>query len=667
MAIDFYSGDIVEFFDQKRIVIGVVINFKKNKIQVLTESSRQINVSPSRILHRSPTAMDMTQAKPNLIIQLRKANVERNELFSGVNLEELWNLVHGEYEQIKLKELVQLTWSSHASLDHEAALVRAIVTDKIYFSLNADWISVCDEETVNKALFAKKQRIDEEKRIHELAAWLKSASENQPSTPPPPLTQRLLNALKALAANIPDQPDKGWVLKILKISRTATPESVFDLLVKLGVFDIDQNLELIRLNFPENFSKEAYSELQSLCLLKKSGNIDKCIDLRDLDTFTIDNRETKDRDDALSLRILSENKLELGIHITDVAEYIVPDSFLDLEARERSQTLYMPDQVIPMFPVEFSEQYASLLPGEDRRCLSTLVTLTPQGNILHYRITPSVIRVKRCLTYQDVDLMIHDNPFRLMKTVTDALRQKRVEQGAIVMPRPEVILRVNEDKSIFVTKRERETASQSIVSECMILSNWLAATYASERNGPFPYRYQDPPKEPIPVVENGFDPLVSYRQRRLMNRALSSITPKRHFSLGVEAYSTITSPLRRYFDILAQRQLKNMLNTKLLYSTEELQNLLYEIDTTASRTNTIVANRERYWLTKHLQKYEGTLFDAVVLDRFPRRYQVWILDYAVDADIPIAFGLDLQPDQKIKVILERANARNSIFKFRLYE
>jgi len=245
------------------------------------------------------------------------------------------------------------------------------------------------------------------------------------------------------------------------------------------------------------------------------------------------------------------------------------------------------------------------------------------------------------------------------------LRRRRIESGAIIMPRPEITVDASDPRRIVIRKRQRQADSQLIISEFMILANRLAAERVAREKLPFPYRTQSAPKDMVPRSDDEFNPYVSYCQRRIMPRAENSLDPRPHYSLGLDAYTNITSPLRRYFDVLAQRQLRAALGVDEPYSRDQLDTLLKELEPGISRAQYVSHHRTRYWLLKYLAAFKGKTVKAIVLDRFPNRYQIWLESLCMDADLPLAFGHTLVPEQRIDVIIEQVHPREDLLKLRL--
>ncbi|MBN1296937.1 RNB domain-containing ribonuclease, partial [bacterium] len=170
---------------------------------------------------------------------------------------------------------------------------------------------------------------------------------------------------------------------------------------------------------------------------------------------------------------------------------------------------------------------------------------------------------------------------------------------------------------------------------------------------------------PVPRSDDVFNPYIAYCQRRSMPRAEITLHAKRHFSLGVSAYTNVTSPLRRYFDLIAQRQLRAILGIDEPYTYQELDRLLADLEPAVSRATAISQARNRYWLLKFLATCQGKTLKAQVLDRFPNRFQIWLEELCMDADIPLAFGRNLLPEQHIDVVVESVLPQEDVLKLRL--
>ena len=183
----------------------------------------------------------------------------------------------------------------------------------------------------------------------------------------------------------------------------------------------------------------------------------------------------------LSLRKDGDETL-IGIHITDAAHFVDYDSPLDIEIRERATSIYLPDLVIPMIPKVLSEKAASLAVDEVRQAVSVTARFGPDLKFKDYQIEPAAIRVRERLSYEEADQRIvrTSSNEATMFAVAEELRRARLASGALIFKDPELSVRVAEDGSIEVNKRDRETPSQILVSEMMILANSLFASFMRE-------------------------------------------------------------------------------------------------------------------------------------------------------------------------------------------
>src|SRR5262249_28507013 len=203
-------------------------------------------------------------------------------------------------------------------------------------------------------------------------------------------------------------------------------------------------------------------------------------------------------------------------------------------------SIYLPEGKIPMLPPLISEQAFSLVANEVRPAMSMLVTLTSEGEVVDYQITPSMIRVAARLTYEAAARRIGSHAaltpgFELAVR----LRPGGFGNGAIALPIPQVDLFVDRQKRITIRAIDREAPSQILVSELMILANSLVGQFCAQRQIPIVYRGQAAPRETFPTSFT-YDPVLHYRQQRAMHPARIGLEPTRHSGLGVDIYTTFT-------------------------------------------------------------------------------------------------------------------------------
>jgi exoribonuclease II len=663
-----WRGTVVEFFAEKKLTIGVCLEAKGERFLVLTEGDREINLPESRFLHVAPHALNVQRGRDQLIQALREIAKRREELRARIDLGEVWELIWAEPEAYDCTFLAGLVFGEEVTPDHSAAMYRACWDDTIHFSRKGDTFAPNPPETVEQLLHQKIRKEERERELTAAAAFVKAVWEGYRPTPEALAAQGTwIDVLKEYALHDTEAPRYRLARDLLNRAEVTGSDASFRLLVRLGVWDEDENLLLLRLGVPTNFRPEALKEAEDAARGATAAvvvRVDQRRDLTHLHAISIDSELTQDIDDALSCE-LSDGLLMLGIHIADPASAIRADTLLDHEARERSTSIYFPEGKIPMLPPLLSEGALSLVANEVRPAMSVLVTLTPEGEVVDYQITPSLIRVVERLSYEDADARIgHDPRLTSLFEIAKRLRQLRFDNGAIALPIPQVDLFVDRDRQITVRKIDREAPSQILVSELMILANSLVGQFCAQRQIPIVYRGQAAPRETFPTSFT-YDPVRHYRQQRAMNPARTGLEPTRHSSLGVDVYTTFTSPLRRYVDLLSHRQLHAYLERgEPLYNEEQLRTILAEVEAALSRAGLVEHDRRRYWLLRYLGLRQGEVFTGIILDRFPRNYLVILPDVMQEVDVPVG-GKDLAPGDQVKVRIETVQPRAGALKVSL--
>jgi ribonuclease R len=235
-------------------------------------------------------------------------------------------------------------------------------------------------------------------------------------------------------------------------------------------------------------------------------------DFRDLPIVTIDGETARDFDDAVLVRRSHDGMWELQVHIADVAQYVRPDSALDLEARLRGTSVYFPDRAIPMLPQELSTDICSLRPDEDRLVLSCLMQIDAQGDILKYEICEGVIRSARRMTYTQVHAILDGDvearrefeplvpEFERMYELAQVLNRKRDRRGSIDFDLPEPIIEFDEFGAMKAVTRAERNWAHRLIEEFMLSANECVASWMENLRVPSLYRIHEKP-EPRRVVE----------------------------------------------------------------------------------------------------------------------------------------------------------------------
>lgn len=386
-------------------------------------------------------------------------------------------------------------------------------------------------------------------------------------------------------------------------------------------------------------------------------------DLREIPMVTIDGEDARDLDDAVSVCRQGEG-YRLGVHIADVTNYVQENSALDREALKRGTSVYLADRVIPMLPHALSNGICSLNQGADRLALSCLMTINEKGEVADYEIAESVIRVDRRMTYRAVkEILEEENQetireyqelvpmFRLMRELSELLREKRRKRGSVDFDFPESRIVLDEQGvPISIMPYERNVATR-LIEDFMLLANETVAQHFYWQELPFVYRTHDNP-DPEKIIrlgtfinnfgyhikgksgENEIHPkeiqkllgriegtpeeaLIARLTLRSMKRAKYSVSCTGHFGLACPYYCHFTSPIRRYPDLQIHRIIKEQLRGRLKEERiEHYRSILPKVAEHASLTERRAEEAERETVkckkAQYMEKHIGECYEGVI-------------------------------------------------------
>jgi len=646
-----YQGKIIEYIDEARFVCTLCMHDKGNRLHLLTSLNREINISPKRALLISVGSTDTSRPREELLEILRVAEARRNELKAQVRVKDLWELVMDEKESFDHKYLSQLVFGENVTDDHLSALARSLFEDHLYFKMKDGRFLPHSQERVEQIIKENEESSLKEERLTQGSLWLRHISEGK-GPQDSPCREYVTQLLIQLALYGNEAPDSKYGKELLSRAGVSDIKEARNLLIAMGVWEEDENIHILRSAVPTVFDKELLEE--SAFLTRKEISFDKREDLRDLPTQTIDGPFTRDYDDALSLEVV-DGVLHLGIHIADVAGTILPDSPLDREAALRGLSLYLPRRHVPMIPPNLSEDSLSLKRGCDREALSLLTRFNSSGELLDYRFVPSVIRVTRQLTYGEINETLGAEALLgKMYRLSEQLRQKRMDRGALNISLPDIEVKFNLDSSLSLELVDQNTPSRIIVAETMILYNHLAARFCRDNEIPILYRTQEKPSESVSLDEAGYIYYV-FQQRRKLSPLQIDTVPSPHCGLGLDVYIHATSPLRRYFDIVVQRQITGFLmGMGPVYDEKKLEEIRPSVETVTREIERIKRNSLRYWILKFLSQHQGEIYKALILDELKARYRVVLPELLMVAELKRQNGVIFSRGQGILVKVKKA-------------
>jgi len=455
------------------------------------------------------------------------------------------------------------------------------------------------------------------------------------------------------------------------LKRSETPESAFQLLIDLGLWSPHENLSLRRSQIPTHFSTKVLEVLHHrLEFPPVDSNADR-LDLTHLKVYTIDDESTREIDDGLSLEILPDGQQRLWIHIADPTRWLTPGDDLDLEARRRVTTLYLPTGMISMFPSELATGPMSLNQGEVCCALSFAVILDESGGVQDFSIHTSLIKATYRLTYDDVDEMLQwgvqaESELETIARWAKRREQWRQSQGAISIHMPESSVKVNGDGDVNVYVLE-DSISRQLVAEMMILAGEVAARYGQKHGLPVPFRAQPQPELPPEgeLLQLPAGPVRSCAIRRCMPRSELSITPARHASLGLDTYTQVTSPIRRYSDLLTHFQIKaHLRGADLPFSPDEVKDLMLTIASTVQEATLVERQTNRYWSLEFLRRNSSEVWQALML-RWLREHENLGLVLLEDLGLEIAmrFNRQIEPGDRLNLKVSHVDPKQDVIQF----
>jgi exoribonuclease-2 len=372
-------------------------------------------------------------------------------------------------------------------------------------------------------------------------------------------------------------------------------------------------------------------------------------DLRTLRSYAIDSPWSKDPDDAIGF-----DGERIWIHVADPSAFAGPDSDIDAEAMTRGATLYLPERIVPMLPGEAVDRLGLGL-SETSCALSFGIRLDLEGSIIDTLIEPSLVHVDR-LTYEEADerLSAGDRTLSALEAAAALRRLRRLANGAVDIELPEVSMAVEDDMPRFVPIHS--TKSSGIVREMMLLAGEGAARWAWERSLPFVYSSQEAPQIPDDRTRSDEGTILlslQYKRRRGMRAGSFGPDHLAHRGLGLSFYSQVTSPLRRYQDLLAHHQLRAALSEQAgaALSTDELGRRCLLAGRGASSTRQAERDSRLHWTICFLKLNPGWKGKAVVLES--RDQDAWIIVPELGLESSVRTRARLEEDSEILVSASR--------------
>lgn len=602
---------IVDYFGSNEIKLGVVTRHAKQKLQVQTETGRAERVNTKQVLsvHAAAGSGDPSEAFEAIRRQIADA---RNE----VDQELLWQELL-ECEQSPGLDEVAEVYFGDASAVHVSAIARCLADDPVHFRRRGIEFTARTPEEAAEVEQIRTRRAEKAAGRERALTWVKSLLRTR-SEAPVAVPADLEDFVRKTEDYLLVGHNSDAVNTLSEAHGGKHPRDVaLTVLSRTGRLPDDADPFLLANGIHAGFSQAVLQVAESLV---PYSFLDSRRDYADAAAFSIDDAETLEVDDAISVR-RSEGGVTVGIHIADPAHFVAKDDALDRAATERPLSLYLPTTTVTMFPERLACDLASLKADRLRPSLSFVVRFDENGRLIDWDFGSAQVSVSRRLDYHEADRLIQRGegeeaePFRDLVRITDSLRNERETAGAFNLHRPEIKVRVR-DGEVTVERIDSGSPSHRVVSELMILANRLTAEYALRHDIPIIYRVQDPPAEPVAPAD-GYDPVHFEQQVRKMKRTRLSTHPQPHSGLGLDLYTQVSSPLRRYADLVLQRQLDaHFQGNEFPYQQQELFEVVGNVERTAYQNRNLEREAARHWILEFLRRERlDTPLEATVVSR----------------------------------------------------
>jgi len=588
---------------------GSLVLYKKDPARVISVGRKKITIAlpdgetlrvrskDIELLHPGPLeSLDQLQPRDG---EMRTAW----ELLSGgvTNLRELTELAHGAYTP----EAAWAAWQW--------------VSDDLYFGGNPDRIvartaeDVAEEEARREARAAERRAWD---------AFLTRARAGEFA----PEDARYLIDVERLALG---QADHSRILS--ELGRAETPENAHAFLLELGYWDYSVVPYPERLGLPTSPPSIALPDLPD----------EARRDLTHLPAFAIDDEGSTDPDDAISLETTTDGH-RLWIHVADVAALVPPDSEVDLEARARGATLYLPDGKVPMLPPQAARRLGM---GLERisPALSFALTVADDGEIGEVVVVPSRVCVTR-LTYDEAEAQLDEEPLRDLYRLARDFQTRRREGGAVRIEMPEVDVRVVDGEVII--RPLPPLRSRALVQEAMLMAGQAMARFALQEGIPLPHATQAAPD----TDERPDDLAGMFALIRHMTRSEYSTMPGRHAGLGLECYVQATSPLRRYLDLVVHQQLRAHLDGRPLLQNQELVERIGAAEAVAGSVSRAERLSDEHWTLVYLMQHPDWCGEAILVDKWDRRGRFLIPELDLQCQMQLREDWSLNSTVQLRVV-----------------
>lgn len=609
------SGCIVEFMHGNEPQLAWVLEETGGRLRLYTINKREMKLPAARVLPWVGPCDASVRERGGMLERLSACETRRAKAAAEVDAMEIWELAQGEVREETAGWFAGLVWEA-PGFDQVAGLGRALLACKTHFKFHPPKFEVYPAETVERRLAEQAAALERERVVtagqgffKELwTAWAAGTGRDAAR-----LAARLdpeaADKLRELLLGLVADPENADLAVLWATLRKGLPEHPFLPLVlaeQWGIVPPHYNYLLDQAGYEagDGWSGRFADEIAAM----RQSCADTPGDPEPIPFVSVDSPTTRDIDDAFHIAPRPDGGFSVRLALADPASGWRFDGPLDRAVAKRASSIYLPEGTSHMMPEVLGTDLFSLLEKVPRPAMVMEWALDAEGAILDFSMR-SAVAVVANRTYADVEAELAagspDQSLALAARLSGLLRGRRVAAGAAVIERsePDVVLAGSpDDPQVELVPSNEYPNAQLLVSELMILANSSAAAFAAVHGFPLLFRTQDAvlPKELAGVWSRPED--IHHVVKHLPPTGLE-LAPRPHAAIGAKAYATVTSPLRRYVDLVNLAQLRHFLATgKPKWSRAELEQRLPDICAQTEAAGRIQRFRPRYWKLLHIRQ-----------------------------------------------------------------
>lgn len=599
------------FFRDGKQDCGWIQKVQKNRLLVTPIRGKELLLPANRVIFFWNPGKH-SQNQKLIIEELAQQFAQAEQFAEDLDLELIHELTDEE-QTYSLKELIEDFADDPENALQALAFLLSLSKDEFWFKSKR--LSYTPRSSKELKIIRTKQ-VREEKRqrtLKQIQDWVHKLDSEVFLDPQE--NKGLGNLVKQLESLLIQGLDSPYWKELspvlnLKNMELSTELRVLRWLKNAGHSISSSRLTLMRAGARAEFSESLHVAAQEISAnnsLRNASNSSSCSS----STFSIDSESTRDYDDAFSILEWNAQSLRIALHIADVADVIHKDHPLFKEAENRISSVYALEETLNMFPKELSEDYCSLKAGSPKKVISFIFRIFEQGNWHLEKIESQTVTVKENLSYQEADRRITEGEsfWSLLNQCCQNIREKREKEGALILEQKDFDIDISDPEKIIIVARNSKSPANKIVEEMAILANRETGMLFDKHHTPGIYRVQSPyevVREPAPEETLSMEHIK-------IEAARFSTEASPHAGLACPYYIQITSPIRRFVDLLCQHQLHTILQKQApVFDQESMMRWAEQSGMRQRQYNKATRAIVQYWKLTYLSQHLKEVFSAKI-------------------------------------------------------